>query len=493
MRKPEIIDRTETDLKIMGISMSEWLRKFELPIHLYSAEIIKYNINSFKKVFSQLYPKGEIRYASKACTHPDILKIAGEEGIGSDVISHHEAKCALDAGISPTDLDLNGNCKEDSLIKMAIDSGMLIIADSFEEFEIISEIAFLMSKKAKTLLRISGFEIKNVTAESVFTAGKWTKFGASLNDVPEFLKTLNKYKNIDFLGFHTHIGSQITSIEPYLFILGKLIELGLLLKEITGVCKIINIGGGFPVSYLNESDWERLKNNIYEGHLASQNGNNEKIFSWNNFSDCYEKDANNVIMKDKWFGVKYYSKYPKSEMLEAILKSEIIVNGKSITSQKALKMLEEPVLTIEPGRSIMEDSGVTLARVSNTRKVAGGHNLVTVEMGVVNLCDVMLENTPNKWEIVNEHKRIDNFAFETFIGGNLCFSGDMLTRFKVPLCRKPVRGDILIIHDTGSYTSHFLASNGNSFPRPARVLVFKDKTIRIMKERDTYKDIFSIS
>ena len=147
------------------------------------------------------------------------------------------------------------------------------------------------------------------------------------------------------------------------------------------------------------------------------------------------------------------------------------------------------MLAIEPGRSVVEDAGVTLAKVGIVKKVADHHNLISLEMGITSHGESLIEKPVKRWEIANDYARKDDLPFETFIGGNLCFSGDMISKYKVLLQRQPVRGDIILIHNTGAYTSSLFAANSNSFPRPDRVLVDEKGKIKFIKHRDTYQDI----
>lgn len=477
---------------IAGHPLSWWVNRYQLPLHIYYAPIIQQNVRAFKQVFQNLYPKGHIRFAAKACAHPAVFKIVIREGAGIDVASYYEARCALESGAPPDQLDLNGNCKEDFLITRAIQTNMLIVADSIEEFQVISRIAKQMEKKARVVMRISGFELGHVTAEAIFTAGKWTKFGADICDIPDFLKTLDSHPQVRLLGFHTHIGSQITDLEPYLAVLGKMIELGYLLKATGRTCDIINIGGGFPISYVNHEEWDRFTKRTGEGYLASQKGDPSRIFIWNNRTGGFATGQDGRIDTSHWNDDKFYSPYPKEKMVEAILQGKVKVHGKDVDTVLALKAVGEPALVIEPGRSLVGDSAVTLARVSQVRKIGGFHNLMTMEMGVTNLGTALVYMPVHHWEIINDYDRKDAEPFETFVGGNLCFSGDMLAKYKISLQRKPVRGDIVLIHDTGSYGPQFFASNANAFPRPARILVDDRGRLTVMRKRDTYKDVFSL-
>jgi diaminopimelate decarboxylase len=472
--------------------LSWWVNRFQLPLHIYSGAAIERNVKAFRQVFEGLYPKGRIRFAAKACAHPAVFKIVLREGAGIDVASYYETRCALEAGAPPDQLDLNGNCKEDFLLAKAIQTNMLIVADSIEEFHVVSRIAEQMGRNPRVIMRISGFELGHVTTEAIFTAGKWTKFGACLEDIPDFLKTLGNHSHVRLIGFHTHIGSQITDLAPYLAVLGKLIELGHLLKATGRNCEIINIGGGFPISYVGREEWDRFMKRVEDGYLASRKGDTSRIFIWNNRTGGFATAPDGMIDTSHWNDDKFYSPYPKEKMVEALLKGRVDVHGNDVNTVAALQALGEPALVIEPGRSLVGDSAVTLARVSQVRKIGKWHNLLTLEMGVTSLGTALVYMPVHRWEIINDPDRKDPEPFETFVGGNLCFSGDMLAKYKISLQRKPVRGDIVLIRDTGSYGPQFFASNANAFPRPARVLVDGDGRLTVMKKRDAYEDIFSL-
>jgi diaminopimelate decarboxylase len=109
----------------------------------------------------------------------------------------------------------------------------------------------------------------------------------------------------------------------------------------------------------------------------------------------------------------------------------------------------------------------------------------------VNYCEAIVALPARHWALATEPNRRDAKPFETFIAGNLCFSADMLSRLKVAFPRKPVRGDVLLISSTGAYNPTFFASNANSFPRPARILLEANGDWTYLKRPDSYQDIFS--
>ena len=477
------------DPTIAGILLSQWEERYPLPLHIYYEPVIRQNLRAFKDVFTRLYPRGQVCFAAKACTHKPILQIVHREGCGADVASYNEARCALEAGIPANRLDLNGNCKEDFLLREAIDLGMNVIADCIEEIEQLEVIARKLKKQVRVLLRISGYNLGKVTDESVFTAGHWTKFGTPLEDIPSFLGTLDRFTHVQLVGFHTHIGSQIAQLEPYLAVTRQLISLGHQLAQTGRRCEVINIGGGFPVRYVDKSSWDDITRRIREGYAAFRRGDCSKSFVWHDDPAGFADHDHPELHLDHWSGERFSTDYPKEKMLEALLKGKIALGSQEITIVEALRALGEPTLTIEPGRSIMEDAGVTLARVGIVKTVARHHNLVCLEMGITSHGESLIENPVKRWEIANENNLRADEPFETFIGGNLCFSGDMISRVKVSLQRPPKRGDVLIIHDTGAYTSSLFASASNSYPRPARVLAMIDSSTTLLKRRDSYRDI----
>jgi diaminopimelate decarboxylase len=479
----------DSDPTIAGYPLSWWKKHHELPLHIFYEPIIRQNLRAFKCILERLYPKGQVCFAAKACTHKPVLKIAHQEDCGADVASYNEARCALEAGIPASKLDLNGNCKEDFLLRKAIDLGMNVIADCIEEIEQIEIIAREQKKRVRVLLRISGYDLGQVTDGSIFTAGLWTKFGTPLGVVADFINTLDRFTHVQVVGFHTHIGSQITKVEPYLSVIAQLITLGHFLNQAGGRCEVINIGGGFPVRYVDKSTWHDITTRIGEGYAAFRRGDLSKSFVWHDGPAGFGSDDDFQVHLDHWSGERFYSEHPKEKMLEALLLGEITLDGKKIKTVEALRQLGEPTLTIEPGRSIMEDSGVTLARVGIVKTVAHHHNLVCLEMGITSHGESLIEKPVKRWEIANENTTRAAKPFEAFIGGNLCFSGDMISKYKVLLQRPPKRGDIILIHHTGAYTSSLFASASNSYPRPARILATGEGGIELLKKRDSYHDI----
>jgi diaminopimelate decarboxylase len=158
------------------------------------------------------------------------------------------------------------------------------------------------------------------------------------------------------------------------------------------------------------------------------------------------------------------------------------------TFKEKFDSIGKPRFVIEPGRSIVGNAGVTITKIGHVSKNPIGENIVHVDAGVnLYTFGTSVPEQLHRIEIANYIEQGENF--ETFVAGNLCFTGDLLCKIKNKLIRKPMRGDYLLIYDTGAY-SDFFSSNANSFPRPAKVIVTKDGRHKLIIRREDKDDIF---
>jgi diaminopimelate decarboxylase len=493
--------------------------KFSLPLHLYDGRRITANLEAFQQVFKKCEIAGEVYYAVKACGFPEIVKLAANAGAGADVASEYELATALEAGIPPGKLVIHGNAKSDDYLERSVTLGALVAANHHTELDRIEAVAKKQKRSVRVLLRLSGFELGPVTATGIFTAGIWCKFGEPLAGVPSVLKALKKWPHIDLIGFHVHIGSQIAEVEPYQEVLGVMAELAFLYREVVGrPVRVIDLGGGFPVSYVDRRTWNNLLRSIrrqIESKRVSLNrsaksqgskippnppllkggiqglpfwekGNEGDLkisqsVTWEGMTGGFKPDPETgKIDWRRWSGEKFYTPYPKEKMLARLLKGKVPFQGKAERVKKVLEKIGNPRLLVEPGRAIVGDAGITLARVVDVYPLSGGHPLVTLDLGIVNHGTGLVEPDLYSWTLANSVERKDRRPFKAFVAGRLCFSGDLLSRYLVSFPRKPIRGDIAVIEKTGAYAPTFFASRANGFPLPAQVLVTAGgKTVRL--------------
>ncbi len=413
------------NIEIGGCDVVELAEKYSTPLYVIDEKTLRSICKDYKKAFEK-YPKTNMMYASKALCTSAIATILAEEGFGFDTVSGGEIYTVYKAGADMSKVLFNGNNKSFDELTLALDLGVgRISVDNFFELALLNEIAQSKNIVANALLRITpGIECH--THEYIQTGHLDSKFGFDLTQIDEALELIqNEYKNIKIHGLHAHIGSQIfeTSIFPD--------EIEILAKEIARINEKfelelheINIGGGLGVKYTSADE-------------------------------------------------------PPSTYQIA----ELIVNKLNEVTEKY--NIEPPTLFIEPGRSIISTSGVTLYTIGSSKQVPQGTKYVAIDGGMSDNPRPSMYQAEYYAEIAN--KKDSDETEKITIAGRFCESGDILIKnIELP---KVEEGDILCVFNTGAY-NYSMASNYNRVQKPAMVLV-NDSQSDVIIERETLNDLIS--
>lgn len=422
--KPSTVERKE-NLFIGGCDTVELTKKYGTPLYVVDETTLRNICHDYKNAFKS-YPHTRMMYASKALCTSAIVKILDEEGFGFDTVSIGEIHTVLNAGVELSHVLFNGNNKTERELDYAIKNGISRISvDNFYEIDLISKVAGRYNKTVDVLLRISpGIECH--THEYIKTGQLDSKFGFDLTQLDDAVTSiLTRHQNIKIRGLHAHIGSQI--FEPSCFhdeidVLTQ--TLGEISTKYNIVLDEINIGGGIGVKYV-DSDLPPSINEIADVIIESLD--------------------------------KHIAKYN----------------------------IEPPTLYIEPGRSIISTSGVTLYTIGSMKQVPNMTKYVTVDGGMADNPRPSMYQAEYLAEVAN---KVDETQTEKVtIAGRYCESGDIL--IKDIVLPKLSTGDILCVYNTGAY-NYSMASNYNNVERPAMVLVNNSQSDIIVK-RETLDDLVS--
>jgi len=470
------IDKTEENhRKIFDIDMVDLAKKYGTPTYILFEKIIEENFKSYNDSLQKQYTNYSICYAVKANPSIYLLNLLAQLGAGADVASEYELKLALDAKIPIEKIRANGNYKSDAYLEECIKKGIIINVDPEDELNIINNIAKSLDKNATVNIRLSGFPIKNITSRAISTSTNWSKFGIDYKRANLVFQKILKMDRLNLNGLMVHIGSQITNINAYHTVLRILIDLFKDAKEIGFNISEIDIGGGLGIQYFEPDDWKIIKDKIKD----TRNIN----YTWANEFIGYE--YNSELDDLEWIGEELSCQYTPDTFIQKLL------NGKyseETSFKEELIDIGTPRLVIEPGRSIIGNACVTITKVGHVSKIPSGANMVHVDAGVNTYTTFGVAEQLHRIEIANFI--VDGEEFDTFVAGNLCFTGDLLGKIKNKLMRKPMRGDYLLFYDTGAY-SDFFASNANSFPRPAKVMVTKDGSCKLLVKREDFSDVIN--
>lgn len=235
------------------ISIEKLVHKFDTPLYIYSKNYFVDRYKEFENAFS-LIPHA-IFYAVKSNFNLSVIKAFIQAGSGVDVNSEGELLRALKVGVKPNKIILTGVGKTEREISLGIKNNVLMIkAESEEEILLINKIAKKLNKIAPVAIRVN----PNVDANShpyISTGLSENKFGVEYESALAIYRNRNKFKNILFTGIDMHIGSQITSILPFIQAVDKLSDMFFKLKAEGLKFQHFDIGGGIGIQYNNDDSF----------------------------------------------------------------------------------------------------------------------------------------------------------------------------------------------------------------------------------------------
>ena len=408
-----------------GCDTTELAKQYGTPLYVFSENDIVGRLRELKECFVDKWPGARVAYACKAFCLPAMLKLVAREGMGSDVVSGGELYTALSVGFPAEKICFHGNNKKYSELVEAVDAGVgRIVVDNLTELETLNTIAGDKGKKVSIMFRIKP-GIDAHTHDFVRTGQIDSKFGLALEtgEAMQGVKTALSMPNVELKGVHCHIGSQIFDIDPFELAAEVMMKFIKDIKDETGVTITeLNLGGGFGIKYLVDDKPE-----------------------------AYENYMDNVAK---------------------------VVNAKA--DEYGLPV---PFIYIEPGRSIVGATAVTLYTVGSVKKIPDVRNYVSVDGGMVDNPRYILYQSA--YEVVCANKINDDKTLTATVAGKCCESGDLIQEnVKLP---EVEAGDILAVLSTGAY-NYSMASNYNRIPRPPVVMV-KDGKARLIIKGESYEDI----
>ena len=375
------------NIEIGGCDLVELANKYNTPLYVFDEATIRSMTQSYKKAFEE-YPNIKMMFAAKAFMTKAICRIMQQEGFGLDLCSGGEIYTAKSSGFDMSKTLFNGNNKSYDELNYALSCGIQTISvDNFFELALLNDIAKSQNKTINILLRITpGIECH--THEYIQTGHLDSKFGFDLTQLDEAIELIrDEYSNINLIGLHAHIGSQIFEKQVYFD------EVGVIFKEIKRIkdkyniyLHTINLGGGLGIKYT-------------------------------------ENDA----------PISVY------EIAETIISS--------IKEQSKKYEIEEPTVYIEPGRSIVGTAGVTLYTAGSSKQVPNGRKYQAVDGGMSDNARPSLYQAKYTVEIANNPKGTADE--KVTIAGKHCESGDILA--KDIMLPEIEEGDTICFYTTGAY------------------------------------------
>lgn len=354
-------------LTICNHDTVELAKEFGTPLYVLDEDLMRKTCREYKGAMDKYYDgNGLVLFASKALCTMYTSRLVGEEGLGADVVSGGELYTLHKAEFDMDKVFFHGNNKTLSEIELALNVSVgHIVVDNIYELDLINEAARKMNVKQKILFRIKP-GIDAHTHDFIKTGQIDSKFGVALEngEAFEICKYAAGLSNIIVDGVHCHIGSQIFETEPFCEAARVMMDFVFKLHKELGIdVKILNLGGGFGIKYVNGDD----------PLTASE----------------YIKRVAQAVKK----------------------------------SAEEYK-LSCPFLVFEPGRSIVAPAGITLYTVGGVKEIKDVRTYVSIDGGMVDNPRYILYGS--KYSAVLANKANEEVAGPVTIAGKCCESGDLI-------------------------------------------------------------------
>ncbi len=416
----------EGRLHCEGVDLQQVAEAHGTPTYVYSSATI---VDHFRRLDGALGDLDHlICYAVKANSNRAVLRLLAQEGAGFDIVSGGELYRVLQAGGQAARCTFAGVGKSRDEIDYALAEGVFCFnVESEAELEEINRVAAARNVRAPVALRVNP-DVAADTHKYISTGTHENKFGIALDRAAAVYDSAARMPNIQILGVQMHIGSQITQAQPFADAIAKVAPLVRDLRERYAL-EFLSIGGGMGIIYKRALE-------SGSGKWWHEHGGEESAFS----VDAY---ARAVLPPLRSLGVR---------------------------------------VLLEPGRFLVGNAGVLLARVRYV-KPAAQKKFVIVDAGMNDLIRPALYESYH--EIVPILEPAAGRRDIVDVVGPVCESGDFFAQNReVPELRE---GELVALMSAGAY-GFVMASNYNSRPFPAEVLVSGERA-GLVRERQTYADL----
>lgn len=442
-------------LTIDGVDSVELAAKFGTPLFVFSERKLLGNTRGLREAVSRVHPRIKICYASKANSNMAVLATVKKAGGDIEVNSGGELHKAKKIGFTPDQIVFNGVSKTDQEIRDAIEYGILAInIDSLYELDQVTRVARSMNARANVAIRLVP-EIVTRSHIGLQTGLLSSKFGLSPAQIDEaFSKAFAASDAINLSGIHIHVGSQTPDPHPFAIAFAEMWKLIVGFHKKTGhKFSHINIGGGLPVNYLQDTP--------VGAEIADR-----------------ERDMLSAELD------------PAEVMRLAM--EETFPGGRDESG-----LLEGLTIVMEPGRRIVGDTGALLTSVCSIKdRPETGDTWLLTDAGY----SIALSMAMYKWyyHLVSASRREEAHNTPYKVAGPLCDSGDVyfdlekgsrLPNYRMlPEGTSP--GDLLALLNTGAYALD-QASQYNGRPKPAAVMVMESGEVKLIRQAEKYEDLYS--
>jgi diaminopimelate decarboxylase len=406
-------------LEIGGCDALALAEEFGTPVFVCDLTDVRERLGRYRDAFGT----DNVHYASKAFLTTTFAPIVAAEGVGMDCVAGGELYVALAGGFPAERITVHGNNPSRSELVDAVRAGVArIVVDSFDEMELLDGVARGMNTRVPVLLRITpGVEVH--THSYLMTGVEDSKFGFTIGDLAmDAVRKAASLTGLELAGLHSHVGSQTFEIEPLAEAARKMMQLLADAREVTGLpLPYLDLGGGLGIAYL-PSD----------------------------------------------------TPAPIEDLAKLL--------HETVTAEAERLGTPPPDVAVEPGRSVVGPSMVTLYTTGVVKDVPGIRRYVSVDGGMSDNIRVPLYQA--KYTFLSAARPGAEHDQACTIAGKLCETGDLLGDTLLPELEPH---EVVACAATGAY-GYAMSSNYNKQPKPAVIGVAAGE-VTVLARRETYEDL----
>ncbi|MGY6215594.1 diaminopimelate decarboxylase [Methylolobus aquaticus] len=233
-----------------AVPLPEIAKRFGTPVYVYCRATLERHFHAFDRVFEG-WPH-LVCYAVKANSNLGVLDVLARLGSGFDIVSVGELERVLAAGGSPEKVVFSGVGKREDEMRRALDVGIRCFnVEVAEELDRLSRLAGEMGVVAPVSIRVNP-DVDAGTHPYISTGLRENKFGLDIDAaLVQYLRAA-RLPNLDIVGIDCHIGSQLTSVEPFLDALDRILRLADRLSDAGIRIRHLDLGGGLGIRYQDE-------------------------------------------------------------------------------------------------------------------------------------------------------------------------------------------------------------------------------------------------
>jgi|DewCreStandDraft_1066081.scaffolds.fasta_scaffold00145_87 diaminopimelate decarboxylase len=374
-------------LAVGGCDVVELAREFGTPLYVFDEVTLRGRARTYREELGRRYGESLVVYAAKAFINRPLARLLADEGLGLDVVSGGEVAIAHAAGFPMERVYFHGNNKTPDEVELALKVGVgRFVIDNLYEVDLLNRLAD--GRRQPALIRLTP-GIDPHTHQYITTGVIDTKFGLpiSTGQAEEAVRAVLDSRNLELVGFHVHIGSQIFDLDAF--------------RRAVDACL------------------------DFAGEMVRRYGIELREFS-----------------PGGGLGIPYLADDPTPEIGDYI---ETVCGA--VKARLAQWALPRPRLIVEPGRSIIGPAGVAVYRVGAVKTIPGVRTYVAVDGGMADNIRPALYGA--RYEAVVANRAAEAPTGPVTVAGKYCESGDILIRDVVLPPVEP--GDILVLPAAGAY------------------------------------------